>query len=205
MPEPFAVHSGLAAALPRDNVDTDQIIPSREMRAVSRNGLGASLFAGWRYRDPDSREPDPDFILNQPSQAGTSILIAGANFGCGSSREHAVWALADFGIRAIIAKSFGAIFHGNCLRNGVLPVTLPAEDVVGLLADAGGTKLIIDLPGQTVSKLSDPAWSRSFEIDGFAKRLLVEGLDPIGLTLKQDEAIAGFLKRDSAARPWLYS
>ena len=204
MPEPFAVHAGLAAALPRDNVDTDQIIPSREMRAVSRNGLGASLFAGWRYRDPDSREPDPDFILNQPSQAGTSILIAGANFGCGSSREHAVWALADFGIRAIIAKSFGAIFHGNCLRNGVLPVTLAEDDVAMLMGQAGGKQIVIDLPRQTVNWTADTVWTRRFDIDGFAKRLLVEGLDPIGLTLKQDDAIAAFLRRDTAARPWLY-
>jgi 3-isopropylmalate/(R)-2-methylmalate dehydratase small subunit len=204
MPEPFGVHTGLAAALPRDNVDTDQIIPSREMRAVSRDGLGASLFAGWRYRDPVTREPEPDFILNHPAQAGTSIMIAGENFGCGSSREHAVWALTDYGIRAIIAKSFGAIFHGNCLRNGLLPVTLPADDVAALLGEAGGKKLVIDLPRQTVGIVSEPAWARPFEIDAFAKRLLVEGLDPIGLTLKQGDAIDNFLEQDGPARPWLY-
>ena len=127
MPQPLNQHTGIAAAIMRDNIDTDQIIPSREMKTVSRDGLGEGLFAGWRYTEPGGREPVPDFVLNRTEQQGTSVLISGENFGCGSSREHAVWALAEYGIRVIIAKSFGEIFHGNCLRNGVLPIALPAE------------------------------------------------------------------------------
>ncbi|MFN7053922.1 3-isopropylmalate dehydratase small subunit [Hyphomonas sp.] len=205
MPEAFRQHTGLAAALPVDNVDTDQIIPSREMKAVSREGLGEGLFAGWRYTEPGGREPDPGFVLNRPDQAGTSILVSGANFGCGSSREHAVWALKDFGIRAIIAKSFGDIFHGNCLRNGLLPVALPEAEVDALLAEAGGAEIAVDLGAQTVTSPARPGWTGRFEIGPYPKRLLMEGLDPIGLTLVQGDEIEAFLAADRAARPWIYS
>ena len=134
MPEPLKHHTGVVAVLMRDNIDTDQIIPSREMKTVSRSGLGQGLFAGWRYTNPATRTPNPGFVLNHEVQKAASILISGENFGCGSSREHAVWALQEFGFRVIIAKSFGEIFHGNCVRNGVLPITLSA-DLVDRLAD----------------------------------------------------------------------
>lgn len=205
MPALLRVHSGLAASLMIDNVDTDQIIPSREMKAVSRLGLADGLFAGWRYSDPDARVPDPDFVLNRPDQAGTTILISGENFACGSSREHAVWALAEYGIRVIIAKSFGAIFHGNCLRNGILPVTLPTEEVEALADAAGGREITIDLPAQTVTCDALPGWTGHFEIGAYPKRLLTEGLDPISLTLRQEADIAAFLRADARARPWVYS
>lgn len=205
MTTPFRHHRGVAAALPVDNVDTDQIIPSREMKTVSREGLGEGLFAGWRYTVPGGREPVADFVLNLPVQAGTSILISGSNFGCGSSREHAVWALTDYGVRAIIAKSFGDIFHGNCMRNGILPVALPADEVDHLLALTGGAEVVIDLEAQTVTADALPGWTGRFEIGPYAKRLLLEGLDPIGLTLLQQPAISAFQLADAGERPWVYS
>ena len=130
------VLTGVAAPLLRANVDTDAIIPSREMRSVSKSGLAKGLFAGWRYDRIGGREPNPDFVLNQPAHAGTQILLSGENFGCGSSREHAAWALLEFGIRAIVAPSFSPIFQMNCVRNGVLPVRLPAESIAGIVRDA---------------------------------------------------------------------
>lgn len=204
MPQPFRHHRGIAAVLPVDNIDTDQIIPSREMKAVSREGLGEGLFAGWRYAKPGGREPVLDFVLNRPEQTGTSVLISGANFGCGSSREHAVWALMDYGIRVIVAKSFGDIFHGNCLRNGLLPVALPAGEVEALMQHAGGTELEADLEAQTVSCAALPGWAGRFEIGAYPKRLLLGGLDPVGLTLMQADEIDVFLEADRAARPWVY-
>lgn len=205
MPMAFQSHRGLAAALPVDNVDTDQIIPSREMKTVSRDGLGEGLFAGWRYTEPGGREPAPDFVLNRAGQAGTSVLISGTNFGCGSSREHAVWALMDYGIRAVIAKSFGEIFHGNCLRNGVLPIALPAVEVDMLVREAGGAVFRIDLASQSLTTDAVPGWTGTFEIAPYPKRLLLEGLDPIGLTLKAAPQIEGFLDADRRARPWVYA
>ncbi len=189
-----------------DNVDTDQIIPSREMKTVSREGLAGGLFAGWRYTDAGSREPNPDFVLNQPTFSDTQILISGENFGCGSSREHAVWALSEFGVRAVIAVSFGAIFRGNCSRNGILPVALPREDVEAIAARASeGATLSMDLPEQTISVSSMPrSAAYEFEIEPYAKRLLVEGLDPIGLTLTQSRKISEFIDTDKARRPWIY-
>ncbi len=204
MPKAFTLHRGIAGALPVDNVDTDQIIPSREMKTVSRDGLGEGMFAGWRYTQPGGREPVADFVLNRPEQAGTTVLISGANFGCGSSREHAVWALVDYGIRVVIAKSFGEIFHGNCMRNGVLPIALPADEVDMLVAKAGGRELVIDLASQTVTTDAVPGWTGKFDIAPYPKRLLLEGLDPIGLTLKEDPKISGFLNADLQARPWVY-
>ncbi|MFN3608413.1 MAG: 3-isopropylmalate dehydratase small subunit [Hyphomonas sp.] len=205
MPNPFRHHRGLAAALPVDNIDTDQIIPSREMKTVSRDGLGEGLFAGWRYTEPGGRAPVADFVLNRPEQAGTTILISGSNFGCGSSREHAVWALQDYGVRAVIAKSFGEIFHGNCLRNGILPVTLSEGEVNRLMAQAGGSHITIDLAAQTVTAEAIPGWTGQFEIGAYSKRLLLEGLDPIGLTLLQSSEIGAFQQRDAQARPWVYT
>lgn len=205
MPAAFTNHRGIAAALPVDNIDTDQIIPSREMKTVSRDGLGEGLFAGWRYTEPGGRIPVESFVLNRPEQAGTSVLISGANFGCGSSREHAVWALMDYGIRAVIAKSFGEIFHGNCLRNGILPIALPEGDVDALMEAANGAEFVIDLESQTVTSPAMPGWVGQFEVAPYPKRLLMEGLDPIGLTLTQKTRIDAFLTADEKARPWVYT
>lgn len=188
-----------SAAVPllRDNIDTDTIIPSREMKTTGRTGLAGGLFAPWRYTDAVSRIADPGFALNQPAAVGTSVLLAGRNFGCGSSREHAVWALAEFGIAAVIAPSFAPIFKGNCIRNGLLPVELP-EAVVQALA---WREVAIDLPAQTVSAGGE-SWP--FAIDPEAKLMLAEGLDAIDLTLKQAPAISQWLANDRQARPWAY-
>lgn len=204
MPQPLTQHTGRAAAIMRDNIDTDQIIPSREMKAVSRDGLADGLFAGWRYTQPGGREPVPDFVLNRPEQAGTSILISGENFGCGSSREHAAWALAEYGVRVIIAKSFGEIFHGNCLRNGILPVTLASEQVEALAVIDAAT-VSVDLAAQQLACQDLPDWHARFEIGDYPKRLLMEGLDPIALTLTNEIEIDAFFARDAQQRSWLYS
>lgn len=204
MAQLFIKHTGLAAALMRDNIDTDQIIPSREMKTVSRTGLGEGLFAGLRYTEPGGREPNPDFVLNQPEQAGTSILVSGWNFGCGSSREHAVWALAEYGIRVVIAKSFGEIFYGNCLNNGVLPIVLSEADVDNIAGNQAG-KIEIDLQSQTVRSPDLSSGSARFDIGAYPKRLLIEGLDPIGLTLQSRDVIEGFFAADAKRRPWVYA
>lgn len=202
----FQVHQGVAAPLMRNNVDTDAIIPSREMKRVSRTGLGEGLFAAWRYTLPGGREPDPDFILNQPDYSGTSILLSGSNFGCGSSREHAVWALAEYGIRAIIAGSFGSIFYSNCIRNGVLPIMLAENEVEALAADVEndpqGRPLLIDLPAQRIATADDQAFA--FSIQEAHKHMLLEGLDGIALTLDHEQHISEFERRDRQHRPWIY-
>jgi 3-isopropylmalate/(R)-2-methylmalate dehydratase small subunit len=195
--KPVTAITSPGVPLLRDNIDTDTIIPSREMKTTGRTGLADGLFAPWRYSDAAARLADPAFVLNQPEAAGARVLLAGANFGCGSSREHAVWALAEFGIEAIIAPSFAPIFKGNCLRNGVLPVELPA-DVVQQLA---WQMVRIDLPLQTVSA-GDNSWA--FAIDPEAKQMLAEGLDAIDLTLKKRPAVRQWLATDRQARPWAY-
>lgn len=192
---PVPVVAGVAAPLIRANIDTDAIIPSREIRGVGKTGLADGLFAGWRYR-PGRREPDPAFVLNDPAFAHAPILLGGENFGCGSSREHAVWALHEYGFRAVIAPSFAPIFAGNCVRNGVIPVVLAAADI-----DRLGDHVTIDLLTQTVS--SGEA-RFGFAIDPEAKAMLAEGLDAIDLTLKNASAIAAFHARDRGARPWVY-
>jgi len=194
---PFRTLTSLAAPLIRDNVDTDIIIPSREMKSVSKNGLSQGLFANWRYSDVDARVANPDFVLNRPEYAGARILLGGENFGCGSSREHAVWALAEFGIRAVIAKGFSPIFRGNCIRNGVLPVVLDPEPI-----NAAGGPITIDLPAQTVST---GARQWPFEIDDEAKLMLVEGLDPIALTLLLEDQIAAHERESRKAMGWAFS
>ncbi len=200
---PFTQHTGIAVRLLIDNVDTDQIIPSYEMKTTGQSGLSDGLFAGWRYLDPAKRVPDPAFALNAPANQGATILIAGENFGCGSSREHAVWALAEFGIRCVVAVSFGEIFHGNCLRNSILPISLPREAITKLTAtDAEPLRLSVDLPHQEIS--GEGADAFGFEIDPYGKRLLLEGLDPIGLTLKERPAIDAFHAADKARRSWVY-
>ena len=203
--EPFTALTSKALPLLRDNVDTDAIIPSREMRTVSKRGLAAGLFAGWRYRAIDGRDPDPAFVLNDPARAGAQILIGGANFGCGSSREHAVWALAEYGVRAIIASSFSPIFRANCIANGLLPVVLP-RDVVSALAALvearPDTAVTIDLVAQHVRAEGGEGWR--FDIEPAARTALIESLDPIALTLRSADEIRAFRERDRTRRPWIY-
>lgn len=203
--EPFLHHTGIAAPLLRINVDTDAIIPSREMKRVSKKGLGEGLFANWRYSDPPNRTENPDFVLNQPPWREASILLAGANFGCGSSREHAVWSLKDFGFRAVIAPSFGSIFFGNCMRNGILPVVLE-EAIVTKLVEAEEAN-----PGQTMTidlnrcEVIDADGARyTFDIPQRPRELLMKGLDPIAATLTEAAVIEDFLARDRHERPWVY-
>ena len=205
MAEKLIVHTGRSAVLSRDNVDTDQIIPSREMKTVGRKGLSDGLFAGWRYTDAQARIENRDFVLNRTEQAGTTVLITGKNFGCGSSREHAAWALKEYGIRVIIAESFGEIFHGNCIRNGVLPITLAQGDIDALKSVAGPAEVTVDLAAQTVACADLPNWERRFDISAFAKRLLTEGLDPISMTLTVKDEIEAFFEKDAVQRPWVYS
>lgn len=190
---PFTKLTGIAAPLLVDNVDTDTIIPSREMKSTGKTGLADGLFASWRYSDVAAREPNPEFVLNQPEFARAQILLGGANFGCGSSREHAVWALAEWGIRCVIAESFAPIFRGNCIRNGILPVALAK----GTVASLAGQVITIDLAAQTAS-------GHAFAIDPEAKAMLLEGLDAIDLTLKHRAAIAAWQTADRQARPWVY-
>lgn len=187
---PFTTLTSVAIPLCRDNVDTDAIIPSREMRSTGRTGLADGLFAPWRYLDVDARVPDPAFVLNDARAVGAQILLGGENFGCGSSREHAVWALAEWGIRAVIAPSFAPIFKANCLRNGLLPVELP-------VADWAWAELHIDLAAQTVNGVG-------FAIDAEPKLMLLEGLDVIALSLKSRGAVDTWEAADRAARPWVY-
>ena len=202
---PFTVHQGIAAPLIRINVDTDAIIPSREMRSTGKTGLADGLFAGWRYTDAGTRSPNPDFVLNQPRYAGASILLSGANFGCGSSREHAVWALAEYGFRCIIAPSFGAIFQNNCIRNGLLPLPLPAEQIEAMRAALEAhsqPQLCVDLQQQCVSLVDGPSFD--FAIDPAARQMLLQGLDAIGLTLQSAASIQNFVQADRQRRPWAY-
>ena len=193
--EPFRVHTGRVAALPRTNVDTDQIIPKQFLKRVERTGFGVSLFYDWRYRDDGS--PDPAFELNRPEAAGASILLAGANFGCGSSREHAPWALAEYGFRAIVAASFADIFYGNCCQNGLLPVTLPESAVADLFRRAnesrGGYELTVDLERTEVRDAA--GFAASFTIAPYRRAMLLEGLDEIGRTLQREAGIAAFERR----------
>jgi 3-isopropylmalate/(R)-2-methylmalate dehydratase small subunit len=204
--EKFVTLTAIAAPLIRANIDTDAIIPSREMKTVSRTGLADGLFAGWRYTQIGGREPNPDFILNRPGFAGARIILGGENFGCGSSREHAVWALYEYGIRAVIAPGFAPIFQGNCVRNGIVPVRLAAAAVAELAAaaegDPSGKPVTVDLCAQTVSIPSGIAFE--FDIDVDAKQMLLEGFDAIDVTLRQQAVIEAFLGRDRLLRPWIY-
>ena len=204
--EPFRTLTAVAAPLLRDNVDTDAIIPSREMRTVSKKGLAAGLFSGWRYLAIGGREPNPGFVLNDPAYAQARILLAGENFGCGSSREHAVWALAEYGFRAIVAPSFNPIFRGNCIANGVLPVELPRptiDEIAARLAAEPAKPLTIDLVGREIVTPSGARYS--FAIDEESRAALLAGLDPVSQTLELQDAILEFIERDRATRPWAYS
>jgi 3-isopropylmalate/(R)-2-methylmalate dehydratase small subunit len=189
----FTTLTSIAAPLLLDHIDTDTIIPSREMKSTGRTGLADGLFAPWRYADADQRLANPDFCLNQAIYAKAEILLSGKNFGCGSSREHAVWALMEYGIRCIIAESFAPIFFNNCVRNGLLPVVLDKQDIHALI----GQQITIDLAQQT-------AGSYRFSIDAEPKAMLLDGLNAIDLTLKHRDAISAWLTRDKAERPWVY-
>ncbi|MEO8444270.1 MAG: 3-isopropylmalate dehydratase small subunit [Gammaproteobacteria bacterium] len=204
--EKFTTLTAIAAPLLRINIDTDAIIPSREMKRVSKEGLSEGLFAGWRYQSPGSREENPDFILNQQPFRRARILLSGVNFGCGSSREHAVWALHEWGMRAIIAPSFGSIFQGNCVRNGIVPVALANELVESLArqvtADPAKNLLTVDLAACTV--VAPDGQRHPFTLPDADREMLLEGLDSIAVTLKRDAEILAFRERDRGRRPWIY-
>ncbi len=205
---PFKQHRGICAPILIDNVDTDQIIPSREMTRVSKLGLGKGLFAGWRYvYDGDEKVgTNPEFVLNQPQYDGASILYGGRNFGCGSSREHAVWALRDFGIKAIIAESFGRIFRSNCARNGLLAIVLPGASIEALHqqtdSDPQTRRITIDL---TTRQLQVPNGDTvEFEIEDAVRNMLLQGLDPIDYSLQFQTDIRRFVEQDRSLRPWAH-
>lgn len=189
--EPFISHTGVAAPLDRDNVDTDAIIPAVYLKRIERTGFGQFLFEAWRTMADGS--PNPEFVLNQPGYQGATVLLGGQNFGCGSSREHAPWALLDHGFRTIIAPSFADIFHNNCFQNGMLPVVLPKEQVDRLIARAKaqpGYEITVDLERQMV--IDGQGFEASFEVDPFRRSCLLNGLDDIGLTLKHEDKITAF-------------
>lgn len=202
--QPFTKLTGIAAPLPLVNVDTDKIIPAKWLKTIKRTGLGVALFESLRYRDDGSE--NPDFVLNREPYRHAQILIAGENFGCGSSREHAPWALLDFGICAVIAPSFADIFFNNCFKNGILPVVLPKEQVEILLREASEAKnptFTVDLEKQTIHR---PTGNQvfTFEVDAFRKHCLLHGLDDVGLTMQKAKRIDDFETRQKAAEPWLY-
>ena len=207
----FTVHKGLVAPMDRENIDTDAIIPKQFLKSIQRSGFGPNLFDEWRYldhgepgQDPASRKPNPDFVLNQPRYQGASILIARSNFGCGSSREHAPWALQQYGFRAILAPSFADIFFNNCFKNGLLPIVLPESAIARLFDEVAafpGYQLTVDLPRQVVVK-PDGA-ELPFDIEPFRKECLIGGLDEIGLTLQHTDKIRAYEAARIAAKPWL--
>lgn len=211
--EKFTVLEGLVAPLDRPNVDTDAIIPKQFLKSIKRTGFGPNLFDAWRYLDQgepgmdNTKRPlNPDFVLNQPRYRGAQILLARENFGCGSSREHAPWALMDYGFRAVVAPSYADIFFNNSFKNGLLPVILPADVVERLFTEAAATpgyRLTVDLAQQKVTAPSGASFG--FDIDGFRKHNLLNGLDEIGLTLQQVDAIRTFETKHRAAQPWLFS
>lgn len=210
--EKFVSREGLVAPLDRANVDTDAIIPKQFLKSIKRTGFGPNLFDDWRYldqgepgRDNSTRPLNPDFVLNQSRYQGASVLLARKNFGCGSSREHAPWALEQYGFRAVIAPSFADIFFNNCYKNGLLPIVLPETEIDKLFDEVKafpGYKLVVDLAQQTVATANGSKLLH-FEIDSFRKHCMINGLDDIGLTLQQADAIHHFEERHIAQFPWL--
>jgi 3-isopropylmalate/(R)-2-methylmalate dehydratase small subunit len=209
--QPFTRHQGLVAPLDRPNVDTDQIIPKQFLKSIRRTGFGVNLFDEWRYidrgepgQDPATRVANPDFVLNQPRYRGASVLLARRNFGCGSSREHAPWAIAEFGFRAVIAPSFADIFYNNCFKNGILPVVLDERVIDGLfqaVALQPGYQLVVDLVEQRVQAPDGSAWP--FTVDAFRRECLLNGWDDIGLTLRHADEIREFEALRLRRFPWL--
>jgi len=210
--QPFRVLTGLVAPLDRANVDTDAIIPKQFLKSIARSGFGPNLFDAWRYldrgepgTDAGKRAENPDFVLNQPRYQGAQILLTRRNFGCGSSREHAPWALLEYGFRAVIAPSYGDIFYNNCFKNGLLPIVLSEAEVDRLFHDAAafpGFSLSVDLERQTVATV-DGATVFAFEVEPFRKHCLLNGLDDIGLTLQHANEIRSFEAKHLAEHPWL--
>jgi 3-isopropylmalate/(R)-2-methylmalate dehydratase small subunit len=211
--QPFTELTGLVAPLDRANVDTDAIIPKQFLKSIRRTGFGPNLFDEWRYldrgepgQDCSNRPLNPAFVLNQERYRGATVLLARANFGCGSSREHAPWALLDYGFRALIAPSFADIFYNNCFKNGILPIVLPEDEVDRLFREVQtmpGYRLTVSLPEQTVAT---PAGAvLRFEVDSYRKHCLLNGLDEIGLTLQHAEAIRGYEARRRQEAPWLFA
>ena len=209
----FTVHSGLVAPLDRENVDTNAIIPKQFLKSIKRSGFGPNLFDAWRYLDPGepgqnpaSRKPNPDFVLNQPRYQGASILLARRNFGCGSSREHAPWALQQYGFKAVIAPSFADIFHTNSFKNGFLPIALTELEVDHLFNEAAahpGYKVTIDLAAKTV--VTPSGKTMSFDIDDTRRNNLLQGLDEIGITLKHADEIKAYEEKRKRTEPWIFS
>ena len=207
----FNLHTGLVAPMDRENVDTDAIIPKQFLKSIRKTGFGPNLFDAWRYtdagfpgQDPTSRKPNPDFVLNQPRYTGASVLLARKNFGCGSSREHAPWALDQFGFRVIIAPSYADIFFNNSFKNGLLPIVLPEAQVAQLFDEAlvfPGYSLTIDLERQVIIKPQGE--EINFEVEAFRKYCLLNGFDDIGLTLLQSDKIKAFEAKRLAQKPWL--
>ena len=207
----FTIHTGLVAPMDRENVDTDAIIPKQFLKSIKRTGFGPNLFDEWRYldvgqpgMDPASRQPNPDFVLNQPRYQGASVLLARDNFGCGSSREHAPWAIAQYGFRALIAPSFADIFFNNCFKNALLPIVLPAAVVDGLFQEVlatPGYQLTIDLEAQQIRKPDGSAIA--FDVQPFRKYCLLGGLDDIGLTLRHADKIRAYEQKRLTDKPWL--
>ena len=209
----FETLTGLVVPLDRANVDTDAIIPKQYLKSIKRTGFGPNLFDDWRYLDPgepgmdhSKRRPNPEFVLNQPRYQGAQVLLARENFGCGSSREHAPWALADYGIRAIIAPSYADIFYNNSFKNGLLPIVLDRVAVDQLFKETAATpgyKLTVDLAAQTVTTPSGTSFR--FEIDAFRRHCLLNGLDDIGLTLQHVDEIKAYEERRKQQAPWLFA
>ncbi|WP_137895207.1 3-isopropylmalate dehydratase small subunit [Ramlibacter sp. 2FC] len=207
----FTVHKGLVAPMDRENVDTDAIIPKQFLKSIKKTGFGPNLFDEWRYldhgepgQDPAGRKPNPDFVLNQPRYAGASVLLARKNFGCGSSREHAPWAIDQYGFRAIIAPSFADIFFNNCFKNGLLPIVLPESQVDRLFNEVAafpGFQLTVDLERQVV--IEPQGQEIPFEVQPFRKYCLLNGFDDIGLTLRQADKIKAYEAERLATKPWL--
>ena len=207
----FTIHKGLVAPMDRENVDTDAIIPKQFLKSIRKTGFGPNLFDEWRYLDKgepgediSKRKPNPDFVLNQPRYAGASILLARKNFGCGSSREHAPWAIEQYGFRALIAPSYADIFFNNCFKNGILPIVLPDAQVAQLFDEVAafpGYELTIDLERQVIVKAQGE--EIPFDVQAFRKYCLINGLDDIGLTLRYKDKIAAFESERLAKKPWL--
>ncbi|WP_096784434.1 3-isopropylmalate dehydratase small subunit [Rhodobacter sp. CZR27] len=198
----FTKLTGVAAPMPLVNIDTDMIIPKQFLKTIQRSGLGKNLFDEMRYNQDGTEIPD--FVLNQPAYRDAQIIVAGDNFGCGSSREHAPWALLDFGIRCVISTSFADIFYNNCFKNGILPIVMPPEVVAMLMEDArkgANARMTVDLETQTVT--TSDGQSFPFELDSFRRHCLMNGLDDIGLTLEKVAAIDGFEKKAATLRPWV--
>lgn len=203
--EPFTTLTGLVAPLDRTNVNTDEITPARFLKTIRRTGFDKVLFANWRYLDPKGEKLNPDFVLNQPRYQGASILLSGDNFGSGSSREHAPWAIRQYGFRCLIAPSFADIFYNNCFNNGILPVTLDEATVRELFAEVEATEgytLSVDLPAQTVTTPGGRVLH--FDIDNFRKNALIQGLDNIGWTLSHGDEIAAYEQRRKQEAPWVF-